>query len=142
MIALDTNILVCAHREGPAYHEPAINLVRNLSEGRRPYGLFWPSPYEFPKVVTHNRLLDPPSTVEEALDALEAFLWPPTVRLLAETPSHEAILKQVLRESKVEGNLIHDAHLVALALEHGVREILTLDSDFKRVPQVLSRSPF
>jgi predicted nucleic acid-binding protein len=48
----------------------------------------------------------------------------------------------VLQESRVTGNLIHDAHLVALALEHGVHEILTLDGDFARFPQVASRSPF
>jgi hypothetical protein len=142
MIALDTNILVYAHREGPAHHEPAIKLVRTLSEGRQPYALFWPSLYEFLRVVTHHRVFDPPSTLEEALDALGAFLRPPTVQVLSETSLHEAILKQVLRESRVEGNLIHDAHLVALALEHGVHEILTLDDDFRRFSQVLSRRPF
>lgn len=142
MIALDTNILVYAHREGLAYHEPALNLLRSLSESRRPYALFWPSLYEFLRVVTHHRVFDPPSTLEEATDALGAFLRPPTVRVLSETSSHEEVLKQVLRESRVQGNLIHDAHLVALALEHGVHEILTLDDDFRRFGQVQSRNPF
>jgi predicted nucleic acid-binding protein len=51
-------------------------------------------------------------------------------------------LDHVIRESRVTGNLIHDAHLVALAHEHGVQEILTLDGDFTRFRQVTSRKPF
>jgi predicted nucleic acid-binding protein len=52
-------------------------------------------------------------------------------------------LDHVIRESRVTGNLIHDAHLVALALEHGVQQILTLDGgDFTRFRQVTSRKPF
>jgi toxin-antitoxin system PIN domain toxin len=142
MIAVDTNILVYAHREGLPFHEPAIALMRKLSEGNAPYALFWPSLYEFLRVVTHHRVFDPPSTADEALEALSGFLRSPVVRILSETPMHEKILREVLRESHVTGNLMHDAHLVALAIEHGVHEILTLDEDFRRFPQVSSRSPF
>ena len=52
------------------------------------------------------------------------------------------LLDRVLQESRGTGNLIHDAHLVARALEHGVHEILTLDGDFARLPQIASRNPF
>jgi predicted nucleic acid-binding protein len=52
------------------------------------------------------------------------------------------LLQRVVRESRVTGNLVHDAHLVALALEHGVHEILTLDADFARFTQVAHRNPF
>jgi predicted nucleic acid-binding protein len=52
------------------------------------------------------------------------------------------LLERVIQESRVTGNLIHDAHLVAMAIEHGVHEILTLDGDFARFPQVASRNPF
>ena len=142
MIALDTNILVYAHRSGTPFHKSAIALMRRMSEGRTPYALFWPSLYEFLRVVTHHRVFDPPSTVDEAAEALSAFLQPPVVRILSETPAHEAILREVLQKSRVAGNLVHDAHLVALALEHGVHEILTLDDDFRRFPQVSSRNPF
>ena len=142
MIAIDTNILVYAHREGTPYHKAALALLRRLSEGQTPYALFWPSLYEFLRVVTHHRVFDPPSTIDEAAEALNAFLQPPVVRILSETPMHEAILRQVLHKSRVAGNLVHDAHLVALALEHGVHEIWTLDDDFRRFPQVSSRNPF
>lgn len=142
MIGLDTNILVYAHREGTSYHKPAFDLMRRLSEGRTPYALFWPSLYEFLRVVTHHRVFDPPSTIVEAMEALSGFLQPPVVRVLSETPGHQAILREVLQESGVTGNLIHDAHLVALALEHGVHELLTLDGDFRRFQQISSRNPF
>lgn len=142
MIALDTNILVHAHRRSTLHHEAALALVRELSEGPAPYGLFWPSLYEFLRVVTHHRVFDPPSTPSEAVEAIRDFIAPPVVRVLSETTRHPALLDRVIGEARATGNLIHDAHLVALALEHGVHEILTLDGDFARFSQVTSRNPF
>jgi len=142
VIALDTNILVTAHRRGTAHHEQALALLQALSEGPAPYALFWPSLYEFLRVVTHHRVFDPPSTTAEALEAIRDFLAPPVVRVLSETARHSLLLDLVLQESRVTGNLIHDAHLVVLALEHGVHEFLTLDGDFTRFPQLSSRNPF
>lgn len=142
MIALDTNILVHAHRRGTVHHEQALSLLAALSEGPVPYALFWPSLYEFLRVVTHHRVFDPASTTVEALEAVRDFLAPPVVQVLSETARHPLLLERVLQESRVTGSLIHDAHLVALALEHGVHEILTLDGDFARFSQVASRNPF
>lgn len=142
MVGVDTNILVHAHRRGSEHHERAHELVRTLAEGSQPYGLFWPSLYEFLRVVTHHRVFDPPSSVTEALEAVDDFLAPPVVQVLSETSRHSRILQRVLRESRVSGNLMHDAHLVALSLEHGVHEILTLDGDFARFPQIAHRDPF
>lgn len=117
-------------------------LLAGLAEGPAPYALFWPSLYEFLRIVTHHRVFDPPSTPAEALEAIRDFVAPPTVRVLSETARHPELLDRRLRETRVAGNLIHDAHLVALALEHGVHQILTLDGDFARFPQVASRNPF
>lgn len=142
MIALDTNLLVHAHRRGTAHHDEALALLAAFAEGPVPYALFWPCLYEFLRVVTHHRVFDPPSTTIEALEAIRDLLAAPVVRVLGETSRHPMLLDRVLRESRVTGNLVHDAHLVALALEHGVREILTLDGDFARFPQVASRNPF
>jgi toxin-antitoxin system PIN domain toxin len=142
VLALDTNILVHAHRSGTAHHQAALALLSELSEGPAPYALFWPSLYEFLRVVTHHRVFDPPSPLAAALEAIGDLVAPPVVRVLSETPRHQALLERVIRETRVTGNLIHDAHLVALALEHGVHEILTLDGDFARFPQVASRNPF
>ncbi len=142
MVGLDTNILVHAHRRGTEHHDHAYELLRSMAEGTVPYALFWPSLYEFLRVVTHHRVFDPPSTISEAVEAVEGFLAPAVVRVLSETPRHARILQGLLAESRVTGNLVHDAHLVALSLEHGVHEILTLDGDFARFPQVAHRDPF
>lgn len=142
MVALDTNILVHAHRRGTAHHEEALALLATLSKGPAPYALFWPSLYEFLRVVTHHRVFDPPSTIADALEAIRDLLAPPLVRVLSDTPRHPALLDRVLQESPISGNLVHDAHLVALALEHGVHELLTRDGDFARFPQLASRNPF
>jgi uncharacterized protein len=142
VVAVDTNILVHAHRRGTVHHEEALALLAALSEGPAPYALFWPSLYEFLRLVTHHRVFDPPSTVVEALEAVRDLLAPPVVRVLSETARHPMLLARVLQESRVSGNLVHDAHLVALALEHGVHEILTLDGDFARFAQIASRNPF
>jgi uncharacterized protein len=142
VIALDTNILVHAHRRGTTHHEQALALLTALGEGPTPYALFWPSLYEFLRLVTHHRVFDPPSTTAEAMEAIRDLLAPPVVQVLSETARHQPLLERVLQDSRVTGNLIHDAHLVALALEHGVHEILTLDGDFARFPQVASRNPF
>ncbi len=141
MLALDTNILVYAHRRGTLYHVKAYRLLETLAQGHEPYALFWPSLYEFIRVVTHHRIFDPPSTREEALEAVAQFLAPPAARALSEGTHHAEMLRRILNESPVSGNLVHDAHLVALALEHGVHEILTADADFSRFPQISSRNP-
>jgi predicted nucleic acid-binding protein len=107
-----------------------------------PYALFWPSLYEFLRVVTDHRVFEPPSTTVEALEAIGDFLPPPVVRVLSETSRHPLILECGITDSRVTGDLIHDAHLVALALEHGVHEILTLDGDFAGFRQPASRNPF
>jgi len=142
MVAIDTNILVAAHRRGAPHHEAALALLKTFAEGDVPLALFWPSLYEFLRVVTHHRVFDPPSTAREAFEAVEDFLAPPPVRVLSETPAHLALVRRILNEASVTGNLVHDGHLVALALEHGVHEILTLDADFRRFPQISSRNPF
>ena len=106
-----------------------------------PYALFWPSLYEFLRVVTHHRVFDPPSTIAQGMQALGHFIRPPGTRVLSATDTHQEILDQVMSQIAVTGNLVHDAHLVALALEHGVHEILTLDEDFRRFPQIACRNP-
>ena len=141
MVALDTNVLIAAHRRDAPTHAASYALLERLASSARPFGLFWPSLYEFLRVVTHHRVFSPPSSLDNALAAISEFISVPTARLLAETERHAEVLRQVLEQSPVEGNLVHDAHLVALAVEHGVHEIITYDRDFKRFSQVLTSEP-
>jgi len=99
---------------------------------------------EFVRVVTHPRVFDPPSSMEEALEALEAFLASPSVRLLLPGEQYAALLRQCLREGDARGNTAFDAQIAALCREQGIDRLLTEDRDFARFPRlrtVLLSSP-
>jgi hypothetical protein len=93
-------------------------------------------------VVTHPRVYHPPMPLQRARVFLSTLLECPSLVLLSETPRHPEVLEEVLAESGVTGNLIHDAHIAALCREHGVAEILTTDKDFLRFRRPATRDPF
>jgi hypothetical protein len=142
MIALDTNILVYARRRGSAHHVRAAAILRRLAEGDDPWALAWPCVYEFLRVVTHPRVFDPPTDLDRALEDLESLLASPSLSLLGEGPAHASHLVEAVRSGRAAGNLAHDAHIAALMIEHGVREIWTTDRDFARFPGLRLRNPF
>lgn len=142
MIALDTNILVYAHRAESEHHEPAQTLLRDLAEGDAPWALAWACVYEFVRVVTHPRVFDPPTPLDALVDDLDSLLSSPSLTLIGEGPAHWGHMRRQLIEGDARGNLAHDAHIAAVSVEHGVRELLTTDRDFARFPGVASRNPF
>ena len=142
MIALDTNILVYARRRESPHHVAALKLLKQLAEGDEPWALPWPCIYEFLRVVTHRRVFDPPTPLASALEDVESLLESPSLVLLGEGPSHAAQMSRALLSGQAAGNLVHDAHIAALAIEHGVRELWTTDRDFARFSNLASRNPF
>jgi uncharacterized protein len=132
MRAVDTNLLVYARVAASPNHAAARQVLANLSEGSTLWAIPWPCIYEFLRVITHPRVYRPALPTTTALDDLQVLLASPSLVLLGETSHHAAILDKVVRDSGVSGNLVHDAHIVALCLEHGVRELLTADRDFAR----------
>ena len=142
MIALDTNILVYARRRESAHHDRARKLLTALAEGDEPWALPWPCVYEFLRVVTHPRVFDPPTDLDSALQDLDSLLDSPSVVLLGEGPAHAAHLLRMANAGRAVGNLAHDAHIAALLVEHGVRELWTTDRDFARFPGLQLRNPF
>ena len=141
MIATDTNILVYAHRADSEWHEQARSNLATLAEGRVSWGLPWPCLHEFLAIVTHSRIYDPPSTVEESVVQVEAWLESPVAELLTEGGLHWQSLKNLLRKGRVRGPLVHDARIAALCLVHGVTEFWTADRDFSRFPDLVARNP-
>ncbi len=142
MIAVDTNVLVYAEITSSEHHVIALARVRELTEGAMPWALPWPCVYEFLRVVTHPRVYHPPVPAAIARADIALILASPSLVLLSETARHTEVLDAVLSESGVTGNLVHDAHIVALCREHGVREILTADGDFRRFSGVKITNPF
>jgi toxin-antitoxin system PIN domain toxin len=139
--AIDTNVLVYSEIVSSTHHRTARLLLTELAEGRVPWAIPWPCVYEFLRVVTHPRVFSPPAPLAIALHDLDQILASPTLVLLSETERHSDVMTTVVRESGVTGNLIHDAHIAALCIEHGVSELLTGDRDFSRFP-VRVTNPF
>lgn len=132
MIAIDTNVLVHAHRAEMPLHELAMERLRALVEGGAPWALPAFCIGEFVRVVTHPRIFHPPTGLETTLEFLDQVLGSPSARLLVPGPMFPALFAEACRSGAVQGNLAFDAQVVAVCREHGVAEILTEDRDFSR----------
>jgi len=139
VIAVDTNILIYAHRLEFAQHARALRALSLLAEGNELWAIPAVCLSEFLRVTTHPAILKPPSTIDQASRSVEALLASPSLRLLMPGDRHAALLLQLVRDHQITGNLVFDAQIVALCLEHGVRELLTEDRDFDRFPQLAPR---
>ncbi len=141
MIAVDTNVLVHAHRADSAWHAAARSCIRTLAEGRTAWALPWPCVHEFLAIATHPRLYSPPSTIEQASDQLDAWIESPTLALIGEPLDHWPILRSQLVDGRISGPLVHDARVAAICMGNGVTELLTADRDFSRFPGLTCRNP-
>ena len=141
MIAVDTNILVYAHRSDSEWHKPAAAALRSLAESSAPWGLAWPCVHEFLAIVTHPRIYNPPTAVTKAIEQVEIWMESPSLRLLGELNGHWQELKRLLSSGRIKGGAVHDARIGAICREHGVRELWSADRDFSRIAGVTARNP-
>lgn len=141
MIAVDTNILVYAHREDSEWNDPAYACVAELAEGRALWAIPWPCIHEFLSIVTHRRIYNSPSTIAQAIDQVDAWLESPSLELLGEAKDHWSALRDQLKSGKAQGPLVHDARVVTICVTSGVSEILTADRDFGRFTGLKIRNP-
>jgi len=140
VIALDTNILVYAHRTDAELHRPAAETVVGLAAGRDPWALPWPVAHEFLRLVTGERV-SPPTPREVAIRQLDSLLSARTTVPIGESREHWRRLRGLLDAGAVGGRMVYDARIAAICLEHGVRELWTADRDFGRFPALRTRNP-
>ncbi|MFN2496341.1 MAG: TA system VapC family ribonuclease toxin [Pseudonocardiaceae bacterium] len=141
MIAVDTNILVYAHRGDAPSNIRAHPLVAALAEGDVPWAIPFPCIAEFLCVATHPRIYDPPSTVSEALAQVDSWLASPVACLLTEGVPTWASLRELIEDAQLAGPQVYDARIAAICLEHGVHELWTADRDYSRFPTLRTRNP-
>jgi uncharacterized protein len=142
MIAVDTKILVFSHRAETPHLRAARDLLQSLAEGAESWMIPWPCIYEFLRVVTHPRVFSPVSTLPQAVAHLEPLFESPTLCWGGEGAEHLSLLRSTLDAVRPVGNLVHDAHIATLLIEHGVREFFTDDRDFARFPGLKITHPF
>jgi uncharacterized protein len=141
LIAVDTNLLVYAHRQEMQHHAPSAACVSALAGGREPWALPWPCVHEFLATVTNPRVFKTPTPMEVALNAVDAWKSSPSLVLLHEQAGHWSELRALLSKAGVRGPMVHDGRIAALCLQHGVREFWTADRDFGRFPSLRTRNP-
>ena len=141
VIALDTNILVYAHRGDMPQHEDALRVVTQALTGSEPVALCWPVLHEFLAVITNPKIFRPPTPTALALAQIEDWIASPRATLLHESSRHMSTLRELLVSGRVIGGVTHDARIAALCLDHGVQELLTSDRDFTRFPALRVRNP-
>lgn len=144
MIAVDTNILLYADREETPQHRAALRAIRRPAEGSEAWAMPIQCIGEFLRVVSHDRVFQPPTPIGETLASIESLLASPAARLLMPGDRYLQILRDVIARSGVRGNLVFDAQIAAVCLEHGATTLLTEDRDFTRFPgiKVLSLATF
>lgn len=142
MIAVDTNLLVYAHRRETREHAAAAAVIRTLAEGDRPWGIPWPCCYEFLSVVTNPRIWKRAvTTPEHAWRQVEAWTNSPSNYLIGETEGFLDLLATFARRPRVRGPVVHDARVAAICVAHGVEALLTRDRDFALFPELPTRDP-
>ena len=143
MRAVDTNILVYAHRREATEHPQAKELLAELAEGSEPWAIPWPCIYEFFSVVTNPRIWkERASAPAQAWEQIAAWTASPSLRLIGETEEFLTVLEGQVKRPRVRGPIVHDARIAALCLAHGVDTLLSRDRDFALFPEVALEDPF
>lgn len=141
MIAVDSNLLIYAHRLGVDWNDEAYELLRGLAAGFRPWAIPYPCIHEFVRNVTDSRIYADPTPLDAALGQVAAWSNTPSLRLLGEGDRHIELLTELALGGRAAGAKIHDARIAAICLEHGVSELWTADRDFSRFPSLRTRNP-
>lgn len=140
MKLLDVNVLLHAYNPDFPDHQRAKRWLEEALSGADLVGLAWITIVAFLRIATSPRGFPRPLEVPEAVGAVSAWLAQPVVRVLEAGERHWTIMRALVEASQARGNLANDAHLAALALEHGAT-VCTNDRDFSRFPALRTLDP-
>ena len=135
MILVDANILLYAEDQLSSQHEIAREWWDAQLSGASPVCLCWSVLCAFIRIVTNPRVFERPLTMNQAIARVQSWLDQPCTRLIYPTERHWTVLQPLLIDGQALGNLVSDAHLAALAVQHGC-ELMSTDGDFARFPKV------
>jgi toxin-antitoxin system PIN domain toxin len=141
LIAVDTNLLVYAHREDSEWHTEALALLKGLAEGSRRWAIPWPCVHEFISIATHPSIYVPPTPLPVALEVMQVWLNTPSCRAIGEGPDYLPVLRGLALKGKAYGPRIHDARIVAVCIQNGVTELWSADRDLTRYEILKVRNP-
>ncbi|MBT9437790.1 MAG: PIN domain-containing protein [Desulfobacterales bacterium] len=140
MILVDANILLYAEDALQSRHQQARVWWDGQLSGTGVVCLCWTVLSAFIRIGTNPRVFEHPLSLEQALARVQSWLDQPCTRVIRPTERHWTVFKQVLTDGQAVANLVTDAHLAALAIEHGC-ELASTDSDFARFPKLKWRNP-
>ena len=141
MIAVDTNMLVYAHRAESAFHTQAFACLKSLAEGSQPWGIPVSCLHEFLSVATNPKVFKPASNLEQALTQVDAWLASPQAHVLHSGSQHWQVLSDITRKAKLQGGQFHDARIAAICIENGVTVLWSADRDFGRFKALKTVNP-
>jgi toxin-antitoxin system PIN domain toxin len=140
VILVDANVLLYAEDQQSPHHERAREWWDAQLSGASPVCLCWTVLGAFIRIGTNPRVFEHPLSLDQALSRVQSWLDQPCTRIIHPTERHWIVFQKMLVEGQAVANLVTDAHLAALAIEHGC-ELISTDTDFSRFPGVKWKNP-
>jgi toxin-antitoxin system PIN domain toxin len=140
MIVIDANLLLYSYDDTSPYHAAARQWLETTFSEPETVGLSWVTLLAFVRITTSPRPLEHPLTLSEATEIVDEWLTRPTVTILHPGARHWEVLRDLMQKANVRGPLVSDAHLAALAIEHGAT-LASADRDFARFPGLRFLNP-
>ncbi|MBA4387527.1 MAG: hypothetical protein C0404_06070 [Verrucomicrobia bacterium] len=122
-------------------HKRAFKALESYANGAERWAISWGVIYEFLRVATHAKVFPKPLTTEQAYAFIREILRTPRLAIISETSVHQSVFETSAKEThRLCGNLLHDFHIAVLMREHGIRQIVTLDTDFRAFPWIVIKT--
>jgi toxin-antitoxin system PIN domain toxin len=140
LILVDANVLLYAEDSLSPYHDTAREWWDAQLSGTSPVCLCWTVLTAFIRIATNRLVFKRPLSLKDAIQRVQGWIDQPCTRLIHPTEQHWQVFQELLEQGQAVGNLTTDAHLAALAIEHGC-QLYSTDSDFGRFPKLKWKNP-